>query len=85
MKTMARKQQIGEALSKASESFTDDEIEIMERYKLDPDVKSWTMMPIYEAGGRRDISAREMAIMEALCERLNINLVVLQPYKKDIS
>ncbi len=76
-----RERELSDAMAKIKTfDFTDEETAIMDRFKLNPEMKAWVIMPIYEAGGRIDISKKEMAIIRALVAKLDIDLVVLEKY-----
>ncbi len=77
MKVTERKQKLAEAMAKASVSLTDEELAIMDRYRLSPDNEIWMVMPIYDADGRRDISDEEREMITALKDKLKVKSLII--------
>ncbi len=63
-----------------TEPLTPEEREVMRRYKLKPEHGAFVVGPIYEAGGRRDVTEQEMDILRPLSTKLGVNLVVLEKH-----
>ncbi len=84
MKTTERKKELSKALEYGgSVSLTDEDRQIMERYKLDPDHKVWTIAPIYDVSGRIKITAKERQIIDALAEKLKVKNLIYFKFHGD--